>query len=89
MGEVPWSCTLQEAMDTIQLWRVVLSRKKGTRVSTRFITRLESRVDIINSLHHHINEVKDLLVAALKRYYELKKDTHNLRESWLQDLAAM
>ena len=46
MGEVPWSKTLQAAMDTITLWKVVLSRNKGTRVSTRYIRRLKKTFHI-------------------------------------------
>ena len=30
MGEVPWSATLQHAMDTIRLWTIVQSRLRGT-----------------------------------------------------------
>ena len=41
MGEVPWSITLQSAWDLIQLWSNVVSRKKGTKVRTKFISRLE------------------------------------------------
>ena len=89
MGEVAWSRTLQEAMDTIQLWKVVLSRKRGTRVSTRFISRLERRVDIVNSLHNSQTQVRIKLKEAYTRYYELKKDADKLREDWLQDLAAI
>ena len=76
-------------MDTNQLWRTVLSRKNGTRVSTRFISRLERRNSIINSLHYTKQQVKLNLNQAYKKYYVLKKDAANLRETWLKDLAAM
>ena len=89
MGEVAWSRTLQSSMDTIQLWRTVLSRKNGTRVSTRFISRLERRVSISDSLRNSKATVKTYLDKAYKHYFELKKDADNLRESWLRDLAAI
>ena len=41
MGEVPWSMTLQAARDNIELWTNVVSQKRGTKVSTKFISRLE------------------------------------------------
>ena len=50
MGEVPWSATLMTAMDTIALWKVVVSRKRGARVSTRFLSPLEKKVDHPRSL---------------------------------------
>lgn len=88
-GEVPWSRTLQNAMDHIALWKAVISRKSGTRVSTRFISRLEKAVKTPNSLKISKKEAKDKLTQAYKRYYELKKDADELRDSWLRDLAAI
>ena len=88
MGEVPWSKTLQYSMDVIQLWRTVLSRKAGTKVSTRFISRLEKRVKETNSLKHSKAEILLYLKMAYKNYYGLKKEAHKLRETWLRDLAA-
>ena len=88
MGEVPWIRTLQASMDCIQLWRTVLSRKSGIRVSTRFISRLERRNAITNSLRYTKVQVKTKLNLAYKNYYELKKNASQLRETWLKDLAA-
>ena len=79
MGEVPWSRLLQESMDTILLCRVVLSRKKGSRISTRYITRLKIWFTIHNSLHPYIVQVENHLTIAYRRYHELKKDALNLR----------
>ena len=89
MGEVPWSRTLQTSMDCIQLRRTVLSRKSGTRVSTRFISRLEGRNNITNSLRYTKVQVKTKLNLAYKNYYELKKNASQLRKRWLKDLAAI
>ena len=89
MGGIPWSRTLQLAMDTICLWKAVLSRKQGTRVSTRFITRLEKQVNIRNSPHCSLIKASDNLHEAYKKYYALKKDADQLRETWLRDLAAI
>ena len=88
-GEVPWSRTIRAAMDAIQLWKTVYSRKHGTRVSTRFISRLEQKKSIQNSLRHTKQEVKEHLNQAYRRYYALKKNALHLRETWLRDLAAM
>ena len=89
MGEVPWSRTLQAAMDAIQLWKTVYSRKHRTRVSTRFISRLERRNSVKNSLKHTKLEIKTKLNKAFQQYYSLKKQAADLRETWLKDLAAL
>lgn len=89
MGEVPWSLTLQACRDEITLWHAVMSRKKGTKVSTRFITRLEKRTKTRNSLQYTLQETSKILTETYRRYYALRKDAHNLRDSWLQDLAAL
>ena len=89
MGEVPWSMTLQSARDEIELWNNVMSRKRGTRVSTRYISRLEKRVGIFHSLQVSLQVASTRLQESYKRYYELKSVAQELRESWLMELAAV
>ena len=89
MGEVPWSMTLQSARDEIELWTNVVSRKRGTKVSTRFISRLEKTVGISHSLQISMQEANTRLQESYKRYYELKLVAQELRESWLMELAAI
>lgn len=89
MGKVPWSRTLQHVMDESALCKAVVLQKEGTRVSTRFITRLEKAASIKNSLKNTFIESSKLLKEACQRYYTLKKDADDLRESWLKDLAAI
>ena len=81
MGAVPWSMTLQSARDTIELWTNVISRKRGTKVSTRYISRLETTTGIPHSLHVSLQEAAKLLKESYKRYYELKAVAFELRES--------
>ena len=73
-------------MDTILLWRVVLSIKKVARVSARYITRLEIWVNIQNYLSPSIVSVENNLTIAYLRYYKFKKYFLNQIESWLRDL---
>lgn len=89
MGEVPWSATLQLARTEIELWLNVVSRKKGTKVSTKYITRLENYVGIPHALQITLQQAIDNLKDSYGRYYELKKQATQLRESWLMDLAAL
>ena len=89
MGEVPWSMTLQAARDTIELWSNMVSRKRGTKVSTRYISRLEKTTGINHALQINLQEASTRLTESYKRYYELKLIAHELRESWLMELAAI
>ena len=89
MGEVPWSMTLQSARDNIELWNNVVSRKRGTKVSTRFISRLEKATNTPHSLQVTLQEATTRLKECYQRYYELKAVAHELRESWLMELAAI
>ena len=89
MGEVPWSMTLQETRDTIELWTNVISRKNGTKVSTRYISRLEKITKIPHALQVTLQEAAKRLEESYKRYYNLKTIAWELRESWLMELAAI
>ena len=53
-------------------------QKKGTRVSTQFITRLERVVKIEKSLRVTLAQATKNLKEAYQRYYELRKDTDDL-----------
>ena len=48
-------------------------RKKGARVSTRYIIRLERRVNIHNYLHPYILKVENHLTSDYLWHYKLKK----------------
>ena len=89
MGEVPWSMTLQRARDEIELWLNVVVRKRGSKVNTKYISRLERKVGIFHTLQHSLQDASDRLQEGYTRYYELKAIASELRESWLMELAAI
>ena len=89
MGEVPWSMTLQSARDEIELWTAVVSRKRGNKVSTKYISRLEKKTSTPHSCQIHLQQASERLQESYKRYYELKAGAWELRESWLMELAAI
>ena len=53
-------------------------KKKGARVSTRYINRLEIWVNIHNSLHPSIVQVENCLTISYCRYNKFKKYTEDL-----------
>lgn len=89
MGGVEYSPKMQHQRDRISLWTAVMSRKKGNKVSTRLITRLEKRIDVSNSLSYNISQVKSELSDAYQQYKIIKKDGNgsNLRDEWYEQLA--
>ena len=58
-------------------------------MDTKFITRLEKRVNITNSLHFPLNQVQYLLKEAYSRYYALKKEAWQLHKVQLINLVAL
>ena len=69
LGEVLWSQSLQIAHNTIQLWTIVRSRKKGIKISTRQVSHFEKKAGISNSLHFNLLEVEQILKESYGRYY--------------------
>ena len=88
-GGVEYSPKMQHQRDRITLWRAVLSRKNGKRVHTRFITRLEKRINVSNSLSYSIEQIREELTDAFQLYKDIKnngKDS-SLRDEWYDQLA--
>ena len=50
MGGVEYSPKMQFQRDRISLWKAVISKKRGNKVSTRLLTRLEKRICIYQIL---------------------------------------
>lgn len=87
-GEVAFSGPIQKQREEIQLWATVVSRKKGTKVNSRFIQRLEKRVGLHNTLKTPLSVAIRKEREAYTRYYAMKQMDDTLRESWLSELAA-
>ena len=66
-----------------------MARKKNVRISTRMISRLEKKAKVVNSFFFSREEIEQLLKDSHLRYYQLKQEAINLRESWLKDLSAI
>ena len=89
MGGVEYSPKMQHQRDRISLWTAVLSKKKGNRVSTRLITRLEKRTNTSNTLQYSIQQIKTELTDAYAQYKAIKKNGNDtlLRDEWYEQLA--
>ena len=90
VGGVEFSPKLQYQRDRINLWKNVLSKKQGSKVSLSLLTRLEKKVGVSNTLAYSIQEIKNQLSDAYSTYKQLKKPANgaDLRDEWFENLAA-
>ena len=89
MNNNPYSPTLSRSGWQIRYWRSICKQKKGRRVSNTAIHRMGKKAGIINGLSHTLEEAQARLTTALKTFYkEIKPDAPNLREEFLDGLAA-
>ncbi len=88
-GNVPYSTTIQEACNKIEAWSLLLRHKKGLRISSRKLERTMKKAGIPLSRKSDLQLIiKDELSIAYEKYYKLKKDAAQLRETHLENLAS-
>ncbi len=88
-GNVPYSDTLQQERNKIEAYCLLLKFKKGLKVSSRRLTGSLKKAGIPTTVKRDpILVVQDELKAAYKRYYSLKKNSNELRETHLERLAS-
>ena len=90
MGGVPYSPPVTEAMDTIMLWKQVLSRKTNGKFSVRYIQQMEkdSGVSVREWATMSVEAVKVKLREAYSNYGRIKASARDRRNSFLEDLAS-
>jgi hypothetical protein len=89
MGNTPFSDVLQTARRKIEGWTLLLKYKKGLKVSSRKLARTLKKADIHTKTGETtITEIQDELHKATKQYYIQKKSAAQLRDNYLQRLAA-
>ena len=87
MGGVAWSPAIQILRDKVELWILVMRRKRRVRTNLTKIRRLIKRTKSFNALRIPHHNVWFSLKAALKEYYDAKKTARSQRNSFLDDLA--
>ena len=90
MGGIEFSPKVQHQRNRIHLWKNVLSKKKGGKLSTSLLTRLEKRVGVSRSLSYSLSDIKAELSDAFSKYKALIKPSKgsDLRDEWIETLAA-
>jgi hypothetical protein len=84
MGGVPYSVELNKARQTIELWKSIISWKRGRKVNSKYIRRLEKKVGLQGSRRVTMNEAKAANALAYTVYWDIKRKAQELRTTFLQ-----
>ena len=71
-----------------RMWNVVLAKKLQRRVDIRYVAILEKANLEFNVLHFSLQQTKKKAKLAKKKLESLKKDTPDLRETFIEGLAS-
>ena len=86
-GNVPWSPKLQKFRNTIEIWTLLLKKKKGTKISNRKLRRRLQQSDITGASSKTIPEIEDSLHEAYRQYKKARQEATVWREEFMDDLA--
>ena len=87
MGGIQWSPKLQTFRDKIELWHMVVRRRKHRKISTKRIRRFMKKTGIRDALQCGIDQATHNLNLSFKEYREAKKHTEVWRDEHLISLA--
>ena len=83
MGAIPFSLDLKLASKHLELWKAVLSKKKGLRYSMSKLRRLERQTGNSNTLLLPIPMILSKLKDSQSNYWKIKKKGNEHRTSFL------
>ena len=86
-GSIPYTPELATAGKTIQLWNNVIRKKKGQKISTRYINRLAKKVGISKPTDLTLIDCEKERNLASRSYRKLKKNAQTSRTIFIQELA--
>jgi hypothetical protein len=88
MGAIPWSPQLQRFRTAIEIWTLLLRKRKGTRnISNRKLRRLLASTDITDAYQRTIPEIEDSLNQAFVDYKKAREQALPWRDEFLITLA--
>ena len=88
MGGKPWSPRFQTYRDRIELWDLIIKKRKKIHTNTTVIRRLMKKVNTPDALKMSLQEAEASLSEARKEYWEARKHATKWREDFLDKLAA-
>ena len=79
-GEVPWSPKLQRFRTEIELWTMILRKRKGVKVSNKRIRRFMRKTGIWNALKYDLEDATKKLCEIHEAYTEAKKVSRRMEK---------
>ena len=87
MGGVPWSPKLQSFRTEIELWAMILRKRKGIRVSNTRIRQFMGKSGIWDAFSVNLEDAEAKLKSAHKKYRVAKKNAAVWRDDFMVSLA--
>ena len=56
-GSIEFSPTIQRQRNLLRFWKLLLKRKQGQRIDTKYLTRLEKNLQLSNTFHTPHSEI--------------------------------
>ena len=87
-GAVPYTSELATAGKSIHLWNIVIRKKKGQKISSRYISRLAKKVGVSKPTDLSLKDCEKERNIASNAYRKIKRNAQASRTIFIQDLAA-
>jgi hypothetical protein len=87
MGEVPYSPKLCFTGKKIRAWKLLLKKKSGGSVNTKYLHRKLKEAGITDTTLLSITDIQENLCNAWQSYCILKRSASGDQATWIKDLA--
>ena len=87
-GNIDFSPVVQHQRDLYRFWSLILKRKQGKKIDTKYLSRWEKKLHLQHTFSTSISNIKLNIASAKSQYMHLKKHHSSLRDEWLEQLAA-
>jgi hypothetical protein len=87
MGGFEWTPKLQRFRNEIELWSMMMRKRKGVKISNKRIRRFTKKTGITDVLKYNLPQVSDKLDLAFKHYKAARKNAEVWRHNFLESLA--
>jgi hypothetical protein len=87
MGDIPWSLEIQNFRDKIELWEMLVWRKKKVKVSVKRIRRVLKKGSSSHAFTRSLKEALSIRDAAYQEYKTAKEQAPQMRAKFQESLA--
>ena len=79
---------MQHQRDLLRFWKLILKRRQGHRIDTKFLSRWERKLNLQHTFQTPLDTIHSNIKTAMKQYQLLKSEHSALRDEWIEQLAA-